>query len=98
MYCLAGVGAHVPGMLDSTRGADYRIAIDGCSVACARKTLEHAGMSVEHAVIVTDLGIKKTHDLVWTNQDIRAICDAAMRGVASDSTPCCGSGCGCSAG
>lgn len=43
MYCLAGIGAHLSGFLESTKAADAVIAIDGCPTACASKTLEHAG-------------------------------------------------------
>ena len=43
MFCLAGIGAHIPGMIESTKAAKKLITIDGCAVACAKKTLEHAG-------------------------------------------------------
>ena len=39
------------------------IAIDGCPVACAKKTLEHAGFKIDEYVQVTELGIEKNHDL-----------------------------------
>ena len=62
-FCLAGIGAHVSGMIESTRAGKVLIAIDGCPVACAKKTLEHAGFNVDEYVQVTDLGIEKNHDL-----------------------------------
>ena len=43
MYCLAGVGAHLSGFIESTKAADAVIAIDGCPTACASKVLEHTG-------------------------------------------------------
>ena len=46
MFCLAGIGAHIPGMIESTKAANKIIAIDGCPVSCAKKTLEHAGFKV----------------------------------------------------
>lgn len=45
MFCLAGIGAHVPGMIESARAADKLIAIDGCQVLCSKKILEHAGFN-----------------------------------------------------
>ena len=39
IYCLAGIGAHIPGMVESTRSADRVLVIDGCSVACGKKTV-----------------------------------------------------------
>ena len=83
LYCLAGMGAHVAGMVDSAQHAGYRAAIDGCPVACARKTLEHAGVPVERSVVVTDLGIAKNHDLTWTYNDLDIIVQAALYDVPS---------------
>src|SRR4030067_1936947 len=62
-FCLAGIGGHVSGMIESTKGGKVLVAIDGCPVACAKKTLEHAGFNIDEYVQVTDLGIEKNHDL-----------------------------------
>lgn len=40
IYCLAGVGAHIDGMIESVKSAKRLVVIDGCQVACARKTIE----------------------------------------------------------
>ena len=45
MFCLAGVGAHISGMIESTKAANKIIAIDGCQVLCSKKILEHAGFN-----------------------------------------------------
>lgn len=58
MFCLAGIGAHIPGMIESTKAAKKIIAIDGCPVSCAKKTLEHAGFSVT-AYNLKDVGFEK---------------------------------------
>ena len=96
MYCPAGMGAHISGMVDSAAGADYRIAIDGCAVACARKTLEHAGLRVDRAVVATELGIKKNHDFTWSAEELDRVTQAALEGapqvVQAAETKC---GCGC---
>ena len=78
MYCLAGVAAHIPGMVDSAVGAQRCIAIDGCGVACARKALEHAGITVHHSVVVTELSIKKSHDFEWSQDDVHQVVLAAV--------------------
>ncbi len=44
IYCLAGIGAHIDGMVESARSAKRIVAIDSCSIACAKKTIEHAGL------------------------------------------------------
>lgn len=94
MYCLAGIGAHVEGMVDSTAYVDYRIVLDGCPVACARKTLEHAGLKVDQAVVITALGIKKNHDFVWSEGELEQIIQAALEG-APEVAPVTEGGCGC---
>jgi uncharacterized metal-binding protein len=50
-------------MIESTKAGKMLIAIDGCPVGCAKKTLEHAGFNVDEYVQVTELGIEKNHDL-----------------------------------
>ena len=58
MFCLSGIGAHIPGMIESTKAANKLIAIDGCPVACSKKTLEHAGSKVL-AFNLKDMGFEK---------------------------------------
>ena len=61
IYCLAGIGAHIKGMVESAKSAKRIVALDGCDVACAKKTIEHAGLLVTDWVCVTDEGIAKNH-------------------------------------
>ena len=58
MFCLAGIGAHIPGMIESAKAANKIISIDGCPVSCAKKTLEHAGFQVD-SYNLKDLGFEK---------------------------------------
>lgn len=96
MYCLAGMGGHIEGMVDSAAHADYRIALDGCSAACARKTLEHAGLTVDKAVIITDLGITKNHTFTWSFEQIGIVISAVTAGIPEAIEPQeAGCGCGC---
>jgi len=80
MYCLAGVAAHIAGMVDSAVGADYRVVIDGCPVGCGRKAFEHLGVKVDKAVVVTELGIQKSHDFVWSGEELERVMQAATIG------------------
>ena len=73
MFCLAGVGGHVSGMIESTKAGKILVAIDGCPVACAKKTLEHAGFNIDEYVLVTDLGIEKNHDLIPPLPDVTKV-------------------------
>jgi len=75
IFCLAGIGGHVSGMIESTKAGKVIIAIDGCPVACAKKTLEHAGFNIDEYVQVTDLGIEKNHDFNLNPEDVRKVVD-----------------------
>ncbi|MCJ2165104.1 MULTISPECIES: putative zinc-binding protein [unclassified Pseudodesulfovibrio] len=59
MFCLAGIGGKVSGIVKSTEAADQIVAIDGCPLNCARKTLEEAGFSGFEHVELDGLGLKK---------------------------------------
>jgi uncharacterized metal-binding protein len=59
MFCLAGVGGHVPAIVDRTRAASRILAIDGCPLDCTRKTLEQIGCGGFQHVRITDLGMEK---------------------------------------
>jgi uncharacterized metal-binding protein len=64
-FCLAGVGAHIIGLVKSGKEAGLMVAIDGCPVQCATKTLQHAEIEPAIQVIVTELGIDKSHDIAF---------------------------------
>jgi len=74
-FCLAGIGGHISGMVESTKAGKMLVAIDGCSVACAKKTLEHAGFNIDEYVQVTDLGIEKNSNLDPNPSDIGKVAD-----------------------
>lgn len=44
--CLAGIGGHVSGIVESARAADRIVVVDGCHVKCGKKTLDHAPDSI----------------------------------------------------
>jgi uncharacterized metal-binding protein len=64
MFCLAGIGGNVPGILKTAEDADAILAIDGCPVDCAKKSLERAGISGFKHFQVTSLGFEKGTTIV----------------------------------
>jgi uncharacterized metal-binding protein len=72
-FCLAGIGAHVSGMVESTKAGKVLVAIDGCPVACAKKTLEHSGFNIDEYLQVTHLGIEKNHNLNPLPPDVEKV-------------------------
>jgi uncharacterized metal-binding protein len=69
-FCLAGIGGHVSGMIESTKAGKLLVAIDGCPVGCAKRTLEHTGFNIDEYVQVTELGIEKNHEFSLDPSDI----------------------------
>jgi uncharacterized metal-binding protein len=72
-FCLAGIGGHVSGMIESTKAGKMLITIDGCPVGCAKKTLEHTGFNIDEYVQVTELGIEKNHEFSLASSDVRKV-------------------------
>lgn len=69
MFCLAGIGGRVSGIVETTKAAAAVLAIDGCPLDCARNTLEGAGFTRFEHLRLSDLGMEKgksppTDDLV----------------------------------
>ena len=81
-FCLAGIGGHISGMIESTKAGKVIVAIDGCPVACAKKTLEHAGFNIDEYVQVTELGIGKNHDLTVDPSDVTKVTDHLTVGIS----------------
>jgi len=59
MYCLAGIGGRVAGILKTTEEAKKILAIDGCPLDCTKLTLEEAGFTEFEHIKVTNLGLEK---------------------------------------
>jgi len=59
MYCTAGVGGRVSGILATARTASAILALDGCPLNCAQKTLKEAGFSSFVHLSLCVLGMEK---------------------------------------
>ena len=59
MYCLAGIGGGVSGILKTTEAANSIVTIDGCSLNCAKKTLERAGFKDFKHIELSQMGMLK---------------------------------------
>lgn len=99
MTCLAAVGADLSGFVESAKGADVNITIDGCQTACARKNLERIGV-VPNSYILTEMGFVKGETSV-SETVVSEICSKIMDPAFSPSPAikpgkAGGCGCGCS--
>jgi uncharacterized metal-binding protein len=59
MFCLAGIGGRVSGIMATTAGASKILAIDGCPLNCVKNSLEQAGFSKYEHLQLADLGMEK---------------------------------------
>ena len=78
MYCLAGIGGRVSGILKTTEGAEGILAIDGCPLDCVRLSLEEAGFKEFDHMIVTEMGLTKGQSPA-TDQNIAKVVQEAKR-------------------
>lgn len=59
MFCLAGVGGRVPGIMATTSSATKILVIDGCNQNCAKQVLDQAGFTSYTHLTLADLGMEK---------------------------------------
>ncbi len=74
MYCLAGIGGRVDGIMANTQAAGRIVVIDGCEQECARKTMELAGFKGFQHLKLAEMGFKKGETPV-TPARVRAVAD-----------------------
>jgi uncharacterized metal-binding protein len=79
LSCLAGVGAHLSGFVQSARDIDNLVVIDGCPVGCAKGVLEQAEVPVRGYLVITDLGIDKNKDLNPKRDEVKQVKEAVRR-------------------
>ncbi len=73
--CIAGIGGNIPSMIWAAKAAQERIVIDGCPVGCARRIMDSNLIPIDRYIIVTELGIKKTHDFDVDESNVRSIAE-----------------------
>jgi len=83
MFCLAGLGAGIQGMIQTARDSDVNLVIDGCPMDCAKKVFEKAGVTNFAAMKVTDLGIEKVKGVRCTDEQVRKVIAKAQEVLAA---------------
>jgi uncharacterized metal-binding protein len=69
-FSLAGIAAHIDGIVESAKRAKRIVALDGCQVACAKKAIEHAGLTVTDWICVNNEGISNNDEFMMDLEEI----------------------------
>jgi uncharacterized metal-binding protein len=83
MFCLAGLGAGLPNMIQSAKDADLNLVLDGCPLDCARLIFKNAGVTNVKIIRVTDHGIAKAKGVKITNEQVQKIAAVAREALAA---------------
>lgn len=60
MFCLAGIGGHLSGFVQSAKDTAHVVVIDGCEIGCAKAIMQHNEIPVKTYVVLTEAaGIAK---------------------------------------
>ncbi len=82
MFCLAGLGADIQGMVQTAKDADVNVVIDGCAMECAKKVFDREGVTNYVQFKVTDLGIEKVKGVRATQEQIDSVIARAQELIA----------------
>lgn len=83
LLCLASISAGLANITNGAKEAKGIVAVDGCPMSCAKKTLEKAGFNLdEHLVVTKDLAVSKNFDLN-SSPDLEKIKDAVVERINS---------------
>ena len=82
MFCLAGIGGQLSGFVQSARDVPQMVVIDGCSLGCAKASLENAQVPMKSYIVLTDLGIEKNKDLNLKPEEVLKVKEAVKEAIA----------------
>jgi uncharacterized metal-binding protein len=79
MVCLAGVGGHLGGFVQSAKDVPQTVAIDGCEIGYAKAILKHAEVPLKDYIVLTGLGIEKYKDFNLKREEIDTVKEAVKK-------------------
>ena len=77
MFCTVVIFGRAEPILNATQKASSLLAIDGCPLDCAKKSLEKAGFFNVAHIRVTDLGMEKGKTLI-SDENISVVKNKAL--------------------
>ena len=82
MFCLAGLGGDIQGMVQTARDADVNLVIDGCPMDCAKKCFDRHGITNYTQIKATELGIEKVKGVSCTDEQVGRVMTVAREKLA----------------
>jgi len=73
MFCLAGIGGHLSGFVQSAKDTENIIVIDGCELGCGKAIMNHTGIPMKYLVITTELDIDKSKNFNLDREEIERV-------------------------
>lgn len=86
MFCLAGIGGHLSGFVQSAKDVPNMVAIDGCETGCAKATLEQADVPLKSYLVLSELGIEKNKDFNLKRDEIDKVKAATKEACVGQQT------------
>ncbi len=81
MFCLAGVGGQLSGFVQPARDIQRMVAIEGCSIGCAKACLENSNVPLKTYFVLTGLGFEKNKDLELKPQEVSMVKEAVRQAL-----------------
>src|SRR4030042_6103605 len=70
MFCLAGIGGHLGGFVQSAKDVPEMLVIDGCEIGCAKAALDHAQVPTKSYIVLPGVGVRKNKEFVLKEAEI----------------------------
>lgn len=61
MSCIAGVGGHVPALVNKAKSGRLIVALDGCPLHCVKGCLAQHGLKPDVHLTLSEFGVRKRY-------------------------------------
>lgn len=86
--CIALLATGKDTIIKAANEADEVIILDGCPVRCASNITGKQNINPDQAIVVTELGIKKSESENYSDDDIEKVVSAVWEGKGKKKTGC----------
>lgn len=84
MFCLAGIGGHLSGFVQSAKDTPNVVVIDGCELGCGKAIMEHLEIPMKYLVITTEFDIDKSKNFNLNPEELEKV-KAEVKKIAANS-------------